>query len=533
MKELKNVCAYARVSTLKDVAIDSLDNQISNYTNYIISNKDWNFCGIFVDEGKSGTNKNVRKGFNQMIEASRNGYIDLITTKSISRFARNTVDAISLIRELRLLNVEVYFENDGISSFDNNIDFILSVFAGLAEEEARSVSENVKWSNKKLFESGFVNMVTDRFLGYDRDKDGNIIVNENEAFIVRKIFELYINGNGFNKITSILEENGYKTVLGNTKWNPRTIATIIKNDKYTGDALLQKTFRPSFRSENYKTNNGELPMYHVLNSHPKIIDKKTFEKANRIRELRGNKFQKPHLKSAKDLTPKFNSYTSFLECFNCNKNYQLLNNKNGSLYSKQNFACSSNKYKKECNSMPLSKLVFDEALLSLINGIIKNKYSFINELTKRLNSNSIYLESLENHNSNQAKIKEMRESLIQLENTQIEFEKRVRSEIKASLQALALSDSNIYKKLATSLNINKFIEDRKKLLSKHFNLISDINDFNFRDFFSKVIVYSREHISFKLGFNNNEADDLEPLVSGEVPFTIRKTEYLLKYDVIL
>ncbi|MDD2575191.1 MAG: recombinase family protein [Acholeplasmataceae bacterium] len=533
MKKLKNVCAYARVSTLKDVAIDSLDNQISNYIDYIISNKDWNFCGIFVDEGKSGTNKTMRLGFNQMMESARNGYIDLIITKSISRFARNTVDAISLIRELRLINVEVYFENDGISSFDNNIDFVLSVFAGLAEEEARGVSENVKWSNKKRFESGHVNMVTDRFLGYDRDLDGNIIINEAEAMIVRKIFDLYIDGMGFSKIANWLEENNYKTITGNTKWNNSSIGVIIKNEKYTGDALLQKTFRPSFKSQNYKSNKGELPMYQVLNSHPQIISKKTFEKADRIRELRGHKFQKTHLKMSNDDYAKPTIYASFLECSKCGKNFQLVHNKNGSLYSKLNFVCASNKFNKQCDAEPISKLVLDETLLNLINGIIKNKYTFINVLTKSLNKNSIYLEKVKQHEINQNKIKEMRASLETLKNSSSEFERRVKSEIKAQLRTLLITDSNIYKELATSLNIVKFIDVRKKILSKHFDPIMDLDEFPFREFFSKGVVYSRENITFKLGFNDNNSKDSEALVIGETPFVIRKTNNKLKYEVTL
>ena len=171
-KPKKNVCAYARVSSVKDLAHMSFDNQVETYTKYILDNPKWNFIGVFADEGKSGTNTIKRKQFNQMIEMAKSGFIDLVITKSISRFSRNVVDSLSILHELKTLNVEVFFEKENISSFDSKIEFVISVLSGIAEEESRNVSENVKWSVRRNFAKGNFFFQTKDFLGYERDSDG-------------------------------------------------------------------------------------------------------------------------------------------------------------------------------------------------------------------------------------------------------------------------------------------------------------------------------------------------------------------------
>ncbi len=530
MNNKKNVCAYARVSTLKDVATYSLDNQVGIYTDYILNNENWNFCGVFVDEGKSGTTLKSRIAFNQMIEAARNGYIDLIITKSISRFSRNTVDALSLINELRLINVEIYFENEKISSFDPQVDFVISVISAFAEEEARQVSENVKWSNKKRFEKGVFHVVTKRMLGYDNDENGDLIINEQEAFIVRKIYSLYLEGNGLTKIVKWLNDNNYKTISGKDRWHISTISGILQNEKYTGNALLQKTFRPSFKDRNYKTNNGELPMYYVKDSHPEIISCETFKKVQELRKLKLIKYHKIHLKDENNHYSKPSIYAGFIRCSKCNYNYYIQYNNVGSSYSRVHFRCGSkNKYKK-CSSDNISKPIFDEVLLSLINMIITNKRKFYRLLKEDLSSNQLYLKTKKEHLLKQQEIKRLSKELVNFDNELDDFEKALKTELKAKLRQVKIDSANIYKELVTTLNVDAFVKQKRVILQTFNEPIKSIDEFPFRDFFSHCEVTNKEEIIFYLGFPIDDRKK-EPHFEGEVPFVIRKTNHTLNFNL--
>ena len=279
-----NVCAYARVSTKEDLQQHSLDNQASVYINEIIENDNYNYCGIYVDSGKSGTSTLFRDEFNDMIEAARNGAIDKILVKSISRFSRNTVDALSLIRELRKLNVEVYFERENISSFDLSIDMMLSIMSAFAEEEARQTSENIKWSHRVRMRKGKYTIPTKSMLGFKYDENKKPIINEDEAKTIRLIYELYLKGYGLNKIAHHLKEKGIKTRKGNENWTNASIASILSNEKYKGDALLQNHLMKTLEQADQKVNNGELPSYLVKNGHPAIISDEMFNQVQELRE---------------------------------------------------------------------------------------------------------------------------------------------------------------------------------------------------------------------------------------------------------
>ncbi|MBI9010449.1 MAG: recombinase family protein, partial [Tenericutes bacterium] len=206
---LKNVCAYARVSTKKELQETSLDLQVETYTKMIMENPEWNFVGVYSDVGKSGTDTKYREQFNQMIELAVAGGIDLIITKSISRFARNTIDCLNIIQELKRHNIEVWFEKENISSFDPKVELTITIYASVAEEESKINSENSLWGVKKRFEDGIVPMVTSRVLGYKRDKKGEIAIDEDEAKIVRKVFTLYSKGYSQGYIAEELNKEGY------------------------------------------------------------------------------------------------------------------------------------------------------------------------------------------------------------------------------------------------------------------------------------------------------------------------------------
>ncbi len=270
------VAAYARVSTEQDEQQSSYEAQVNYYNQYIRNNPAWEFVGIYADEGITGTNTKKRDGFNRMIADAKAGKIDLILTKSISRFARNTVDALQTIRELSALKVEVYFEKEGIRTLDKQCEVMLTIMSSLAQEESRSISENVRWGKQKSMQDGNVSFGYRHFLGYRKGKDGRPEVVPEEAKIVRDIYRMFLDGMTIRNIAKELTERGIKTPGGKDVWSVSTIRSILSNEKYKGDALLQKTYTLDYLSKTVKKNNGEVKQYYVTNSHEAIIDEDVF-----------------------------------------------------------------------------------------------------------------------------------------------------------------------------------------------------------------------------------------------------------------
>lgn len=277
-----NVCGYCRVSTDHLQQQYSLDAQVEHFKSLIKAKQEWNFVAVYADEGISGKNKRNRKEFLRMLRDAENNKIDLIVTKSISRFARNTIECIETVRMLKRWNVGVYFERENINTLTADSELLLSILSSVAEEEVLSVSENMKWSARKRFQQGHLMINTNRFLGYDKDEDGKLIINENQAAIVKRIFDEYIAGSGVAKIAKILSSEGIENISGNTKWSNSVIIGMLKNEKYTGDAFLQKTITLNSITLKRKKNEGEAPMYFVKDNHPAIISRETFDTVQQL-----------------------------------------------------------------------------------------------------------------------------------------------------------------------------------------------------------------------------------------------------------
>ena len=272
--EKLKVAAYARVSTEKDEQHNSLEAQKDYFLKYIKNEPEWEYVGLYYDDGISGLSKKNRDGFNSLVKDALDGNIDLIVTKSISRFARNTVDTISTIRKLKREGVGVFFQKENIYTLDSKSEFVLTLMSSFAQEESRSISENCTWGQRKRFADGKVSIPFARFLGYDRGENGELVVNEKEARIVEYIYSLFILGFTFSEIKSALEFYKIKSPGGTDSWNHQNIKSILTNEKYKGDALLQKSFTVDFMTKKKKKNEGELPMYYVENNHQAIIPKK-------------------------------------------------------------------------------------------------------------------------------------------------------------------------------------------------------------------------------------------------------------------
>ena len=274
----KRVAAYARVSSGKDTMLHSLATQIDYYKNLILDNPSWKFAGVFADEAKTGT-KDDREQFQELLALCRSGSVDMVITKSISRLARNTVTLLQTVRELKELNVDVFFEEQNIHTLSTEGELMLTLLASFAQEESRSVSENCKWRIRHGFEEGKPN--TCRMLGY-RLINGEITLIPEEAKIVRHIFDLYLKGYGKQKIANILNEEGVATINGGT-WYPEPIVKILTNEKYCGDLLLQKYVRSDHVSKIDRRNTGELPSFLVEDDHEAIIDKTVFLQVQSLR----------------------------------------------------------------------------------------------------------------------------------------------------------------------------------------------------------------------------------------------------------
>ncbi len=277
----KRVAAYARVSTLHEEQESSYDAQVEYYTKYIQSNPNWEYVGIYADNGISGTSTRRREGFNRMVEDAKAGKMDMILTKSISRFARNTVDTLKAVRELRIIGCEVVFEKENLSSFSPQGDTILTIMANLAEEESRSLSESVKWGKRRRMQAGKTYIPYHLFLGYRKGVDGKPEIVPEEAEIVREIFQMSLNGASVHRIADELTVRGVPTAKKCKKWHSSTISKMLRNEKYKGDALCQKVYTVDFLTKKKKNNKGELRQYYIKNSHPAIIDEETFDRVQK------------------------------------------------------------------------------------------------------------------------------------------------------------------------------------------------------------------------------------------------------------
>ena len=277
----RRVAGYARVSTDSDEQFTSYEAQIDYYTQYIKHHAEWEYVDVYTDEGISGTNTKHRDGFNRMIKDALAGKIDLIVTKSISRFARNTVDTLVNVRKLKGHGVEVFFEKENIYTFDSKGELLITIMSSLAQEESRSISENVTWGQRKRFADGKVSLPYKSFLGYRKGADGLPEIVPEEAETVRLIYKMFIEGASSLIIAKELTNRGIKTPGGKETWQSTTIDSILTNEKYKGDARLQKKFTVDYLTKKTKINEGEIPQYYVTNSHPAIIDPQEWDLVQR------------------------------------------------------------------------------------------------------------------------------------------------------------------------------------------------------------------------------------------------------------
>ena len=470
--EKRKVAAYARVSTDTDEQYSSYEMQVKFYKGYIQERVDWEYVNVYADEGISGTNTKRRTSFNQMIKDALDGKINLIITKSISRFARNTLDTISYIRKLKSAGVEVYFEKENLYTFDSKSEMVLSMLAAIAQEESRSISENVKMGIRWRFKEGRVSMPYKFFLGYEK-VDGKIVINEEEAKIVRFIYRLFLkDGMSRVSIAKYLNENGIKKKNSNGKWTLSNIESILTNEKYKGDALLQKGYVENYLDHTVKKNNGVLPQYYVENSHPAIIDK---EEWNMVQEELANRDRFKLSYSS------HNPFCSKLICGCCGHFYGAKVWHSNTAHRKVIVQCNKkfDKDKEKCNTPSLSIEEVQQRFLKAYNKVMADKKSLIedtNDLIKLLTDTVEIDDKIEDLNNQISDIRILVEDMIKDNSSrsqnQTEYMKRYNSLIKKYEDLKHQLDDAIserVRKLQKAESMQSFlkeIKDRKEVLQE-------------------------------------------------------------------
>lgn len=353
LAERIKVAAYARVSSGKDAMLHSLSAQVSYYSSMIQSHRGWEYAGVYSDEAISGT-KEARPGLQKLISDCQEGKIKMVITKSISRFARNTVTLLETVRMLKALGVDIYFEEQNIHTMSTDGELMLTILASYAQEESLSVSENQKWRIKKNFEAGIP--WNGRMLGYRLIGERFEIV-PTEAVLVRRIFHEYLDGYGINKIAQGLNEEGVPAIRGEM-WHKSTIANILCNYNYTGNLILQKTFKESHLATMSSSNEGQLPKYHIEDSHEAIIDIDTFVAVQMEIERR----EKP-IK-----TNQTYPFSGLLKCAKCGKSYRRKVTATGPVWICSTFNTRGKKY---CASKQIPESTLESVVYSLTDDVKK------------------------------------------------------------------------------------------------------------------------------------------------------------------
>lgn len=369
----RKVAAYARVSTDSDEQYTSYDAQVTYYTNFIKGKPNWEFVKVYADEGISGTSTKRRDEFKEMIESALNGKIDLIITKSISRFARNTLDTISITRQLKAKGIEVYFEKENLWSLDDKTEFLLTIMASIAQEESRSISQNITIGKRWGMKEGKVSFAYKNFLGYKK-VDGKIVIDEAQAETVRLIYMMFLKeGKTCTGIAEFLKSKGIPTPSGKScNWTKNTVYSILTNEKYKGDALLQKKYTVDYLEHRIVPNNGELPQYYVENNHPAIIEREVWEMVQTEmmrRSMLGAAYSGNSI------------FASKLICGDCGKPYGKKKWHSTSKYAREIYRCNAkyNKGQTQCQTPNLTEEDIKAKFIKAYNLVMCDKKQVIED----------------------------------------------------------------------------------------------------------------------------------------------------------
>lgn len=523
----KKVAAYVRVSTKSELQSNSYTLQSTTYYNEILSNKSWDYAGVFADHGKSGTSITHRVNFIKMIELAKMGEIDLILTKSISRFTRDVIDGVTTIHDLRRHGVEVYFEKEQISSLDPSFDMILTILTSLSEEESKSNSNNVLWTYKKKMREG--GNTTPRIFGYII-KDGQFIINEKEASTIRLIYKLFLDGYKTNEIINELEKRKMYTRSGNKRFAPSVIRSILRNEKYMGDMRLQKTTVKKIGQRSSVTNRTK-PSYYVKGNHNGIISREDFVKVQSIIKER-QKLYKPK----KDTKITEHKYSNFVYSMLAGKFYKSKVNHRGKPYEVMLLELLDNKKDRilDVKNIYYSQIDFlIHEVTTLINKKMQEfKDKAIIHFKEQYETSSIINETLNIENLiNEVKQKEKAI-------TSSSIIESAKQEMMAKLQ----NEMDQYNIKLMELKYKQIMAfNYKSGLKLFLSQIKNMDKFDIKDVFFSIVALDRENLNIVLKLSNKADDDIDyneifesnPILQGSYSFTQTRLHLEIKWKLFL
>lgn len=519
----KNVAAYVRVSTKKQLQESSFEVQVAAYYKMITENPSWNFSGVFADFGKSGTSINKRIEFNKMIELARLGEIDMIFTKSVSRFTRDIVDGLKTIQELRALNVEIFFEKENISSIDPVFDMFLTIYTSVAEEESKQISSNVNWIYTKKVKEGLV--TTPKLYGYII-KDGKFYINPEEAPAVRLIYEMYLNGYKYKDIVHEVHASGFR------KFSPTAIREILRNEKYVGDMELRKTTVTDIGSRASKPNTTKDKAY-VTNNHEGIVDRDTFNKVQKVINDRKIKYA--------PINPKVreNKYANYIFSPITDKYYKTKVNHRNTKYEVMLLEMLKHDYNRAIDVKNIYYRQIDEVLDIAYDTLKKNKSNLkeliFNELdtkTKALNLDS----KLESYTTSINELKAKR-AQVKAQGLSNNLTSDLNNKITKDIKDLKIKQANI--------RFNKILKyDYSKnysLFRAHLRKLETSDDINLKDLFKVVIAKDRDDLLLCIKLSNRNFNDIDlknevkntPIFKGTFKFIQTRLKVDVNWSIII
>lgn len=485
----RRVAGYARVSTDHEDQATSYESQMRYYSEYISGRDDWEFVKMYSDEGISGTNTKLRTGFKAMVEDALNGKIDLIITKSVSRFARNTVDSLTTVRQLKEVGVEIYFEKENIWTLDSKGELLITIMSSLAQEESRSISENVTWGLRKQFAEGKVHFPYTNVLGFKAGEDGAIVVDQDEAKTVRYIFQQALIGKSPYHIAKDLTEQGIPSPSGKSHWNATTIKRMLRNEKYKGDALLQKTYTIDFLTKKKNINRGELPQYYVENNHEAIVDRETFDAVQQVLDNKGRKSSTTIISSK-------------LVCGDCGHFFGSKVWHSTSKYRRVIYRCNE-KYNgvNRCSTPHVTEEEVKQWFVLALNEVIENKDEIIDNIKVLCSIDN--LEGIEYQImelENEADILRQMVSRLVMENAstlqnQDEYQSKYH-QISSKYESLVREIEELeVQKLAKSKRNNE-LQDFISALDKQDSILTDFDEFLWETTVERITIYKDKEIFF-------------------------------------
>ena len=485
------VAAYCRVSTDYEEQTSSYQTQIEHYTDVIEKKPDWVLAGIFADDGISATSTKNREQFNNMIQACKDGKIDMIITKSISRFARNTVDCLNYIRELKALNIPVFFEKESINTMDAKGEVLITIMASLAQQESESLSQNVRLGIKYRFQQGKVMVNANCFLGYDKDEDGHLVINPEQAEVIKRIFREYLEGASCQQIARGLERDGVPTARGNNRWHDSGIRRILENEKYMGDALLQKTYTVDFLNKKRARNNGDVPQYYVEDDHEAIIPKELFMKVQEEMSRRGSLID---CNGRKRGFSSNHCFSGLIYCAECGERFRRIHWNNHGCKSVV-WRCITRVDKAgDCCARTVHETELKNSFIVALNQLIADSDSYLPVLQKNIASVLMTMNP-ESAESIQARISTLQKEIIDKASRQEDYSEAAQEVLRLRQQ----KENALQNDTSRNENLDR-IRELQKFITSQPDAITEFDESLVKHLLSKVTVFESKLVfEFKSG----------------------------------